>query len=180
MYYSFLKKGDNYMKCPNCGKEIAPKVAERYQYLESGLDNIVLKGIKVFECPCGESIASIPSIDELHSLIGRIIVKKESLLNGKEIRFLRKNNGFSGKKLASQMGIANATLSRWETGAQPISKPHDLLLRLIYCAIKGIPVEETANLIQEEFSAIEESHKDIPPYIIPQDEWSHSHSCSSN
>lgn len=168
------------MRCPTCHKEISPKVVEEYHYLESGLDNFVLKGIEVFECPCGESIASIPAIDELHSLIGRIIIEKESLLNGKEIRFLRKNIGLSAKKLASQMGIANETVSRWENGAQAISKPHDLLLRLIYCTIKGIPTEEIANLIQEEFPVIEESSKDIPPHIIPQTEWDRGHSCSSN
>lgn len=72
------------------------------------------------------------------------------------------------------------TLSRWENGAQAISKQHDLLLRLIYCTIKGIPAEERANLIQEEFPVNEESFKDFPPYIIPQTEWGHSHSCSSN
>jgi len=155
------------------------RVAENYNYLESGLDNVILKGIDVFRCSCGEEVARIPSIGELHRLIGLKLVKKDSLLNGKEIRFLRKNIGVSAQKLARQMGVDNATISRWENNKQRITKSHDLHLRLIYCNMKSIPPEEISRLIQEEFPKVHEAYKDIPPYVITQTEWSRGHSCIS-
>jgi len=163
------------MKCPNCQKEMENIKAESYQYLESGLDNVVLSGIDIFRCACGEEIASIPSIDQLHTLIGLRLVKKDSLLNGKEIRFLRKNIVVSAQKLAKQMGVDNATISRWENDKQRITKSHDLHLRLIYCNMKRIPPEVINHLIQEEFPKVQEAYKEIPPYVIPQTEWSRGH-----
>ena len=164
------------MKCPACGKEMTQISAEDYHYQESGLDNVILRGIDVFRCPCGEEVAKIPSIDELHTLIGLKLVKKNSLLNGKEIRFLRKNIGVSAQKLARQMGVDNATISRWENNKQRITKSHDLHLRLIYCNMKRIPPEEISHLIQEEFPRVQEAYTDIPPHVIPRAEWSKEHS----
>ena len=163
------------MKCHACQKEIKHIIAESYHYLESGLDNVILSGIDIFQCPCGEEVVGIPSIDVLHTLVGLRLVKKDSLLNGKEIRFLRKNIGVSAQKLAKQMGVDNATISRWENDKQRITKSHDLHLRLIYCNMKRIPPEVISHLIQEEFPKVQEAYKEIPPYVIPQTEWSRGH-----
>jgi len=77
------------MKCSTCQNQMKYAKTREYRYLESGLDNVILSGIDIFQCACGEEVVSIPSIDELHTLIGLRLVKKDSLLNGKEICFLR-------------------------------------------------------------------------------------------
>jgi transcriptional regulator with XRE-family HTH domain len=77
------------------------------------------------------------------------------------------------------MGVADETISRWENGSQQIKKSNDLLLRLIYCNMKGIPTDEIARLIEEEFPSIEEAYKEIPPYVIAQTEWAKGEACSS-
>jgi putative zinc finger/helix-turn-helix YgiT family protein len=166
------------MKCPVCSGTVHKETRD-HPYLESGLDNVVLKDIDVLVCSsCGETIVSIPAIDELHTLLGRRIVKKGTLLTSKEIKYLRKNMGISARKLSSVMGVDNATVSRWENDKQRINKPHDFLLRLIYCTMKGIPSKEVENLIQEDFPNIGEIYKDIPAHIIPQTDWSKEGGCS--
>ena len=161
------------MKCPACNSEAVCK-SEPYQYKECGLDNIVLEGIDIFECQCGEKIVCIPAMPELHSLIGLFLIKKKSLLNGKEIRFLRKNIGLTAAKLSGYLGVDNATISRWENDNQSIAKSHDRFLRLLYLTIKGISKNEIIHLITEDFIEIQPQHRDIPDFIIPLDKWSKS------
>ncbi len=160
------------MECPSCKHIMENRRLNEYQYLESGLDNVILEGIYTFKCACGESIVKIPVVDELHRLIGLRIIGKNFSLTGNEIRFLRKNMGMSAIKIATLMGVDNATVSRWEHGKQEVSKPHDRLLRLIYCNMKRINPDEIIRIIQDEFPEIQNGHIDIPPYVIPEKEWS--------
>jgi len=159
------------MKCPICKSEMECN-QEFYNYVESGLENVQLDGIDVFRCSCGEEIINIPAVPELHSLIGLELIKKKSLLGNREIRFLRKNMGLTGKVLSKYIGVDNATLSRWENNSQTIDKSHDRLLRLIYSNIKGIPSDEIRHLIQEDFSYIKPEKMDMPLFIIPRECWS--------
>ena len=158
------------MKCPICKSEMESKL-ESYHYVESGLDNVQLDGIDVFRCTCGEEVISIPAMPELHSLIAFELIKKKSLLNSREIRFLRKNMGLTGKVLAKYIGVDNATLSRWENNAQTIDKSHDRLLRLIYSNIKEIPTDSIKHLIQNNYISIKPEKTEMPPFIIPRDHW---------
>ena len=109
---------------------------------------------------------SIPAMPELHSLIGLNLIKKKSLLNGQEIRFLRKNIGLTATKLSKIVGVDNATMSRWENNNQSIDKSHDRLIRLIYSNIKAIPTIEIKHLIEEDFAKIKPQKKDTPQYTI--------------
>jgi putative zinc finger/helix-turn-helix YgiT family protein len=145
-----------------------------HHYKESGLDYVYLKGIEIFYCDCGEKIVSIPAVTELHSTIGRFLLKKKSLLNGKEIKFLRKNMGLTAKKLADCLGVNNASISRWENNKIIITKPHDLLLRVVYASIKGIPNDEIKNIIEVDFKKIQPKQKKTTKRTISRDQWSKS------
>jgi DNA-binding transcriptional regulator YiaG len=109
---------------------------------------------------------------ELHFLIALELIKKKSLLSNREIRFLRKNMGLTGKVLSKYIGVDNATLSRWENNAQTIDKSHDRLLRLIYSNIKGISSDEIKHLIQEDFAYIKPEKIEMPIFTIPREYWS--------
>jgi len=91
------------IKCPNCGREQETFVGE-YQYLESGLDNVIIDGIEILRCPCGEHSALIPHIVGLHKTIAKGIIEQMRPLNEKEIRFLRKNI----KRWVKEIGMSDA------------------------------------------------------------------------
>lgn len=121
------------MKCPKCGKEmqvIDPK--KPYVYTASGLDNVFLRGIDVYECACGNGIVAIPQLGDLHRLIAIFLLKKPAPLNGKEIKFLRKHSRLKAIELAEKLGVTKTTISRWENDKDPIGKPNDRLFR-IFC-----------------------------------------------
>ena len=103
-----------------------------YHYLESGLDNVwLINGYTLHETKYGSSM-TIDNVKGLHAVIGQELLRKPSLLNEREIRFIRKELGFSQKLLADTMSIAEVTLRKWESSSAKISGPADRLLRLIF------------------------------------------------
>ena len=122
------------MKCPTCGKKMK-RVKKDYRFTESGLDNVYLSSIEVYECSCGEKIAKIPYMQELLNKIGEAIVNRPGRMTGMEIRYLRKNAGFSSKTFAEYLHQTPETLSRWENGQRDPGGQSDLLIRLCYAAL---------------------------------------------
>jgi len=158
------------MNCPSCNSKMVCKVG-KHLYKESGLNNVVLRGIEIGKCSCGEKVVFIPAIPSLHKLIGAELINKKSLLNGNEIRFLRKNMSLTAKKLSGYLGVDNATISRWENGKQPIAKSNDLLLRLVYSVVKDLSFEETKHLVEENFKNVKPQQKKMPKRTISLDKW---------
>lgn len=142
------------MVCAMCGHEMSCKVGQ-YHYRESGLDDVSLDNVKICMCDnCNEEFVCIPSMPQLNTVIGGELIKKASRLNGKEIRFLRKNMGLKAVELQEYLGVDNATISRWEHGSQKITPPHDRLLRMVYATFKGIPQETITSMLKEVFKRI--------------------------
>lgn len=117
-------------KCERCGKKMRRTVQDRYQYVESGLSNVVLDGIAVYVCACGEQVVGLPNIERLHDLIFQKILTKPSPLRGDELRFLRKSMGVKSVDFARMLRVHPTTMSKWESGDQTITEPHDKLTRL--------------------------------------------------
>ncbi len=125
------------MICHECNSKMKES-KEVYHYMESGFDNVYLEDVCVYRCKCGEFFPSIPSIVDLHTAIGRMVIQKPTALNGKEITFLRKNIGLNARTFAEYMGIDKSTFSRWENSQQKLAKPNDRFIRLIYAQLKGL------------------------------------------
>ncbi len=108
------------MKCAACGNRMVRRQTtprSPYHYTASGLSNVFLSGIALYECPaCKAEVPKIPRVGELHRVIAEILAGKPAHLRGEEVRYLRKNIGIPGKVLASVLGIAPETLSRVENG----------------------------------------------------------------
>jgi len=105
---------------------------ENYRYDECGLTNVTLVRVSVARCPrCGNYEVSIPNIEGLHRLIARALIEKKTRFRGEEVRYLRKNMGWSGADFARHMGVTEETVSRWENDAAPIGPQADRLLRLM-------------------------------------------------
>jgi transcriptional regulator with XRE-family HTH domain len=86
----------------------------------------------VEECPeCGAEYPHLPAVADLHRAIMLDLLKKETLLSGEEIRFLRKMATLTASELAKLMGITNTQISKLENNARPISPTSDRVLRLI-------------------------------------------------
>ena len=118
------------MKCFDCNKKMSKKT-EVYHYTESGLDNVFLE-TPVFRCnKCKEVITDIPVMGELHMHIAVELIKKDSLLAGQEIRFLRKQMNLKANALADILGVTKQTVSRWENSKKEISPYNDKLIRMI-------------------------------------------------
>ena len=121
------------MACPICKQEGRIYIG-KHHYTESGLQNVWLNGVEIFECKCGENFAFIPCAQELHKLIAEILLKQENQLSGREIRFLRKHMGMKAKDFAERLGVKNVTVSRWEQGETIPPKTIDRLIRFFYAS----------------------------------------------
>lgn len=160
------------MKCPNCGSAKMIQEKADYQYTESGLQNVVIVGIKIHKCnECKEILPEIPHIKELHMNIARALLYKKGLLDGEEIRFLRKELRLKSGELADLLGVDKANLSKWEKSEKEISPSSDRLLRYIYAmrimaaghsvlkdAIEKVDIPQ---VIQNEFRQLEAHTKTI-------------------
>jgi putative zinc finger/helix-turn-helix YgiT family protein len=151
------------INCPNCQKK-GQTHKTMHHYTESGLQNVWLEGVEVFECDCGEKFVFIPCAQELHKLIAEILLRKEGQLSGREIRFLRKHMGMKSKDFANEIGVRPVTVSRWENGDSPTSESLDRLIRLIYAARMGLG-EIATELVKDKFSNFKKGQQESPIYF---------------
>jgi putative transcriptional regulator len=153
------------IKCPSC-QQMRQTHKGEYHYTESGLPNVWLRGVEVFECDCGEKFAFIPCIEELHKLIGKTLMKKEDQLSGSEIRFLRKHMMLKSKDFAKELGVQNVTVSRWENGNSHPSESIDRLIRLVY-SIKMGQKRTGMVLLMDRFRSLKKGQGETKPYSFP-------------
>jgi len=120
------------MLCYDCKVKMR-KIKTNYRYKESGLNNLILKGIPAYKCPkCNQINPIIKNIKELHQLVAQRLINKKSVLSGQELIFLRKEIGLKAKELAEKLGVHKVTISRWENEKEQISFPYDSLVKFIY------------------------------------------------
>ena len=122
------------MMCAICEnkKPLKTTSVRAYRYKESGLDNVILHGVKESRCEaCGEVYYSFGDIDKLHHLIAHHLIRKTEVLTGQEIRFLRKFLGFSSAAFAKLVGYELEHLSRVENGKHDVQKTFDHLVRML-------------------------------------------------
>jgi putative transcriptional regulator len=119
----------------DCMKLRTEKLAtptEPFHFVDSGLSNVYLAGIRYFVCECGSVTAEIPAIKPLMRLLARDVVESPKPLSGEEVRFLRKRLGKKASDFARDLGLEPETLSRMENGKQAISEQSDKLIRFLY------------------------------------------------
>jgi putative zinc finger/helix-turn-helix YgiT family protein len=119
-------------RCTNCGANAVVTKTGDYQYVESGLENVILRGIELLECQeCGNVDPVIPRMQKLHQSLAQAIVSKDHRLSGKEIRFLRKYLGMTADKFAEILGTDKTRISKWENDADRPSDQMDRLVRTV-------------------------------------------------
>lgn len=120
------------MECASCDSK-KPMKAEVivHKFKESGLDNVTLHGVKRYHCTnCGEVVFDYGNINQLNLILADTLLRKEDLLNGNEIRFLRTYAGYSSEMFARIIGLDKTSLSRIENGRSKISNQVNMSVRL--------------------------------------------------
>lgn len=164
-------------RCVECGE---PQRLTRASvpYPESGLDNVQLLNVPLWICANGHEELEIPAVEELHNLLASMIVRQPAPLSGRDIRFLRRRLGMTGREFAARIDLTPERLSQLENGHVTAPRRTDLLLKLA-CAVllaaktgKPFPTD-LAHLVEE----LEESwhvgvhrlrHND---QALPEREW---------
>lgn len=119
------------MKCVQCGHEMM-QLEGMHKYDECGLKNVMLMNVPMHKCPsCKETDVEIPCMDELHLLLGFLVLLKPVRLSSEEARYLRKYLGYSQEELATYLGVSRITVTRWET-EKPLSLSQEKSLRRMY------------------------------------------------
>jgi DNA-binding transcriptional regulator YiaG len=102
-----------------------------YRYTESGLDNIVIRGVSFVADDAGDDVIRIPNVNGLHRAIALGIVTRKAMMNGREMRFLRTELGMTQAELAAIIHREPLTVSRWERGETDIDANAETLIRLL-------------------------------------------------
>lgn len=126
------------MKCDICRKGEMKTITEQtYRYKECGLDNVYLLNVEFRKCDgCGVKVPRLRRMPELHATIARAVAMQPCRLRGQDIRFLRKQLGYSAKEWATFLRTDASTLSRWENDQQELGTQSDTLIRLLYFRIR--------------------------------------------
>jgi putative zinc finger/helix-turn-helix YgiT family protein len=97
-------------------------------------------GVPGLEVPRCRNCGTLVMVDSANRAVSDALRAAAGLLTPAQIRKNREDLGLTQKQLASHLGVADATVSRWETGAQIQQRSLDRLLRLYF----GIPSVRTA------------------------------------
>jgi len=105
----------------------------KYQYTESGLDDIYLSnGFTTISTQYGEA-TSVSEQATLHKAIGCHLVNHVSVLTPKHVRYLRKEMLLSQKQLAELIGVGDTSIRNWEsTDRQDIPLSCQRVLKSLY------------------------------------------------
>jgi putative zinc finger/helix-turn-helix YgiT family protein len=117
-------------RCPKCmAREVWPdEISYRTEVSHDGrVYDVDVPKLSVPKCrSCGEVLFG----DDADSQITAALRLQLGLMPGAQIRALRKSLQITQRQLAEFVGVAEASLSRWESGAQLQSRAIDNLLRL--------------------------------------------------
>ena len=120
-----------------CGEK-SRVVRGDYLFVESGLDNVLLRKAKLLKCnQCGSVTPLLSNINQLMQVIACALVLKPSELAGKEIRFLRKYIGLTGEQFGRKLGLTKEHISRIENEKHPVGPQTERLIR--YVSISAVP-----------------------------------------
>lgn len=107
------------------------KNTQPYLYTGCGLEGIyLLNGFELYEDEDGSGVI-IHDLDGLHRAIALRLVSDEKVLQGKEIRFLRRYMDLTQSVLGKLLACDSQTVARWEKDQFPISGVADRLLRVL-------------------------------------------------
>ncbi|MES1192663.1 MAG: helix-turn-helix domain-containing protein [Steroidobacter sp.] len=117
------------IKCVHNGEE----ARQPYHYKACGLDDVyLLSGYEIYNTHYGPGV-SVRDVDALHRAIGEYLTKHKKILNGKEVRFLRKQMDLTQSDLGKFLGVTDQQVARYEKGeSKKMPGAADAVLRMLY------------------------------------------------
>ncbi len=109
------------------------ELKEPLHYPDCGLDDVyLLNGYEIENTSYGMGV-TVQDVDGLRKAIARDLATRKKVLNGKEVRFLRKQMDLTQSELGRLVGLDAQSVARWEKGQRVLKKgPAELLLRVVY------------------------------------------------
>ncbi|WP_019907153.1 type II toxin-antitoxin system MqsA family antitoxin [Thermoanaerobacter indiensis] len=116
--------------CPVCGTEQETEVIEKEEISNVRGDEIkVLARIRVCSV-CGEELFDEELEEENIQRVYDIYRKKHGILSPEEIKGIRESYGLSQRAFAKLLGIGEASIARYETGALPEKSLSNMIMLL--------------------------------------------------
>jgi putative zinc finger/helix-turn-helix YgiT family protein len=138
--------------CTACGATVR-RSRENHKIPLTADWGVTLEAVEITHCTaCGERGVTIERLAPLMRGIAGAVVNKRARLAAPEVTFLRKHLEYTGARLAKALGVTGPSVSRWETGKEPIGPSADRLLR----ALVLIHDREADRFDASRFEAIEE------------------------
>lgn len=128
-------------KCAECGTAMIRRAHERTTNV-AGV-KVTDKTALAFECPnCGEYELSLDELRGYELRAAALVLRDGTRVTpdnvGAIVRFARKAMGLKQVVLAGLLDVTSQTVSRWETGAEPVAKTTQLaILALLDLSITG-------------------------------------------
>jgi len=142
-------------RCPECDGTLKMRVLAEYRDDKLlGLPGITVEdGVEEERCTrCRKKGTTFPNLAGLLAASGLARVLIPLKLNGTEIRFLRKQLGWTHPVMAERLGVREETVSRWENDREVMNVPAEKLFRLCI----GRRLKKRARLIPFDSESIEE------------------------
>jgi putative zinc finger/helix-turn-helix YgiT family protein len=116
--------------CPVCGKEQETEVIEKEEVSTVRGDEIkAFARIRVCSV-CGEELFDEELEEENIQRVYDIYRKKHGILSPEEIKNIRESYGLSQRAFAKLLGIGEASIARYETGALPEKSLSNMIMLL--------------------------------------------------
>lgn len=151
--------------CTACAEELRATIEHPYQFLDSGLSNVYLVGVRYWNCKeCGKRAAEIPALEQLMEAIAKAVVMQPAVLKGEEIRFLRKRLAKRAVDFAELINMTPEHLSKLENDQLHVPQATDKLIRLTYgmlCGDEQLLKEIAAKAEQWLRSIVDRPNEDI-------------------
>lgn len=116
--------------CPVCGTEQETEVIEKEEISNVRGDEIkALAKIRICSI-CGEELFDEELEEENIQRVYDIYRKKHGILSPEEVRIIRESYGLSQRAFAKLLGIGEASIARYETGALPEKSLSNMIMLL--------------------------------------------------
>ena len=120
-------------RCIHDGQHRIRQLHDCYREEVGGIPVVLIRAVEVTKCGDCDRIISkkVPDLQNLIAAMGITRVTDPLKLSGGDIKFLRKAMNWTGRELASTLGVSAETVSRWENGKDLIGTANEKLLRLV-------------------------------------------------
>ena len=118
-------------RCPICNAIADVNTIQRYNYLQSGLEDVyLLNSVVSIQCPSHGTLIHVPNEQQVLQVLALELLIKPSLLLPADLLFLRKSCGLTQSVMAKLLGLrGHATVAERELGKSRITAESDFYYR---------------------------------------------------